>query len=167
MAAANFSRPWREADGRKIEWKGAIYRDNLAAEHRFVIDYYINGTDQTIRDAVKDVASLVKTANSLSESSDADTVALRTPAEMFDHLRTLQTVLDTDPHYRYGISLDPTAPEIVADPELAAATQVTAEDGQTVTVRVYQRFARPPRAERSRDRVEVWAVRHLCRDTAE
>lgn len=132
---------WREADGREIAWKGAIYCDNLAAEHRFVIDYYINGADQTIRDAVKDVASLAKTANSLSESSDAGTVALRTPAEMMDHLRVLQTVLDTDPHYRYDISLEHAASAIVKEPDLVAATQVSWEDGQTVTVRVYQRFA--------------------------
>jgi hypothetical protein len=135
---------WREADGRRIEWKGAIYCDNLAAKYRFVIDYYINGADQTIRDAVKDIAALARTDRSLADSSDSDagTVALRTPAEMFDHLKTLQGVLDTDPHYRYGISLDPTPPDIDPDePDLVAATQVSQEDGQTVTVRVYQRFA--------------------------
>jgi hypothetical protein len=68
-------------------------------------------------------------------------VALATPAELYGHLVKLQTVLDTDPHYRYGISLDPTRPEIVGEPDLVAATQVTQADGQTVTVRVYQRFA--------------------------
>jgi hypothetical protein len=132
---------WRNADGRSVEWKGAIYCDNLAARYRFVIDYYLHGAEQTIRDAVKDIASMLRTDRSLSDSSNADSVALVTPAEVFDHLMTLQRVLDTDPHYRYGISLDTTAPDVVADPDLVAATQLTQEDGQTVTVRVYQRFA--------------------------
>lgn len=132
---------WRQADGRRIEWKGAIYCDNLAAKFRFVIDYYLHGAEQTIRDAVKDVASLFKTDQSLPDSVGTGSVAVMTPAELFEHFKKLQRVLDTDPHYRYGISLDPTAPDIVNEPELVAATQVTQEDGQTVTIRVYQRFA--------------------------
>lgn len=134
---------WRQADGRRIEWKGALYCDNLAAKYRFVIDYYLHGADQIIREAVKDVASLLKTDQSLpaSAAAGARTVALMTPAELFDHLTTLNRVLDTDPHYRYAISLDPAPPDIVNEPDLVAATQVTQEDGQTVTVRVLQRFA--------------------------
>lgn len=133
---------WRAVDERKIEWKGRTYCDNLAAKYWFVVDYYFQGREQTIRDAVKDVASLLKTDKSLPDSADAaGEAALVTPAEIYGHLVTLQTVLDTDPHYRYGISLDPTQPDIVQEPALVAATQVTRDDGQTVTVRVYQRFA--------------------------
>lgn len=133
---------WRQADGRRIEWKGAVFCNNLAAKYRRVIDYYINGADQTIRDAVKDVASLLRTDQSLPDPAGNDgVVALITPAEVFDHLIRLQSVLDTDPHYRYGISLDPSAPDIVNQPNLVAATQVTQADGQTVTFRVFQRFA--------------------------
>jgi hypothetical protein len=132
---------WRDADGRKIEWKGRTHCDNLAAKYPFVVDYYVHGGQQTIRDAVKDVAALLKTDASLHDSADADTVALATPAELYGHLAKLQSVLDTDPHYRYGVSLDPTPPEIVEEPDLVAASQVTQEDGQTVTFRIYRRFA--------------------------
>jgi hypothetical protein len=132
---------WRAAEGRKIEWKGRTYCENLAAKYPFVVDHYLHGGQQTIRDAVKDLGALLKTDSSLPDSSEADTVALATPAELHGHLVKLQTVLDTDPHYRYGISLDPTKPEIAEEPGLVAATQMTQADGQTVTVRVYQRFA--------------------------
>jgi hypothetical protein len=133
---------WRQADGRGIEWKGRTYCDHLAAKYPFVVDYYLHGGQQTIRDAVKDLASLLKTDKSLPDSPpDADAVALVTPAELYGHLAKLQSVLDTDPHYRYGVSLDPTQPELVEQPNLVAATQLTQPDGQTVTFRIYQRFA--------------------------
>jgi hypothetical protein len=97
-----------------------------------VIDFYLHGGSQTIRDAIKDVAALLRTDQSLPDPSDTSTAALVTPAEVYGHLAKLQSVLDTDPHYRYGVSLDPTPPEIVEQPNLVA-TQITEPDGQTIT----------------------------------
>jgi hypothetical protein len=107
-----------------------------------VVDYYLHGGREHILEAFKDLASILRTDSSLPDPSTADagTSALLTPAELQDHLFKLQQVLDTDPHFRYGTSLDPTRPEILEQDDLVAATQVTQPDGQTLTVRIYKRF---------------------------
>jgi hypothetical protein len=71
---------WRVAPGRRIEWHRRVYCDNLAAKYPFVVDYYLHGGREALRDAVRDVAALLRTDASLPDSAGADTVALTTPA---------------------------------------------------------------------------------------
>lgn len=132
---------WRNAKGKRIEWKDRSFCVDLAAKYSYVVDYYLHGGSAKIREAVKDVALLLRTDASLPDPSVADPeVALVTPGELQDHLLRVQHVLDTDPHFRYGISLDPEPPEILGNEDLVAASQATQPDGRTVTVRIYQRF---------------------------
>jgi predicted RNase H-like HicB family nuclease len=133
---------WRNAPSRLIKWEGRPLCMSLAAKYPFVVDYYLHGGQQHIIDAFKDLASVLATDKSLPDPSTADsgTAALVTPAQLQDHLFKVQKVLDTDPHFKYGISLDPAPPAILDEDSLVAASQVTQPDGRSVTVRIYQRF---------------------------
>ena len=133
---------WRGAPGRLIKWEGRSFCMSLAAKYPFVVDYYLHGGQQHIVDAFKDLASVLATDDSLPDPSSAGpgTAALVTPADLQGHIFKVQKVLDTDPHFRYGISLDPAPPEILDEQDLVAASQVTQPDGRSVTVRIYQRF---------------------------
>jgi hypothetical protein len=115
---------------------------SLASKYPYVVDYYLHGGRERILEAFKDLGSILLTDSALPDPSttDAGTAALLTSAEMQDHLFRLQKVLDTDPHLRYGINIDPTRPEIIDEPDLTAATHVTQADGQAVTTRIYERF---------------------------
>ena len=134
---------WRNAPGRVIKWEGRPLCTTLVSKYPYVVDYYLRGGQERILKAFADLSSIYLTDSSLPDPSTADagTAALLTPAEMQSHLFKLQEVLDTDPHFRYGISLDPTPPEITVEPDLVAATQVTQPDGRTITVRIKTRFA--------------------------
>jgi hypothetical protein len=134
---------WRNPPERVIKWEGRPLCITLASTYPNVVDYYLHGGRERILKAFKDLSSIYLVDSVLPDPSTADegTAALLTPAELQDHLFELQEVLDTDPHFRYGISLDPTPPEIVDEPDLVAATQVTQPDGRTLTVRIKQRFA--------------------------
>jgi hypothetical protein len=68
-------------------------------------------------------------------------VALLEPGEVREHLQRLHAVLDTDPHFRYGISLDPQPPELRPEPGLLAAQQETTQDGRTLTFKIFARSA--------------------------
>jgi hypothetical protein len=133
---------WHNAHGRLIKWEGRPLCITLAAKYPFVIDYYLRGGQQHIIEAFKDLASILRTDSSLPNTThvESGTAALVTPAELQDHLFKVQKALDTDPHFKYGISLDPTPPPILDEENLVAASQVTQPDGQTVTGRIYQRF---------------------------
>ena len=133
---------WRDVPGRVIKWEGRPFCMTLAAKYPFVVDYYLHGGQEHILDAFKDLASVLATDKSLPDppSGGAGTAALVTPAELQDHLFKVQKVLDTDPHFKYGISLDPAPPAILGEENLVAASQVTQPDGRSVTVRIYQRF---------------------------
>jgi hypothetical protein len=134
---------WHTTPGRVIKWEGRPLCVTLASKYPFVVDYYLHGGRERMLKAFGDLSSVYLTDSSLPDPSTADegTAALLTPAEVQGHLFKLQEVLDTDPHFRYGISLDSTPPEITLEPDLVAATQVTQPDGRTVTVRIKQRFA--------------------------
>jgi hypothetical protein len=134
---------WRSAPGRIIKWEGRPRCISLAAKYRYVVDYYVHGGQAHIMEAFKDLASILKTDDSLPDSSadGSATEALVIPADLEDHLFKLQKVLDTDPHFQYKIGLDFERPEILDEEKLIAASQVTRPGGQTVTVRIYWRFA--------------------------
>lgn len=152
---------WRNAPGRVIKWEGRPLCVTLASKYSYVVDYYLRGGQERILKAFADLSSIYLTDSSLPDPSTADVeaAALLTPAEMQGHLFKLQEVLDTDPHFRYGISLDPTPPEITVEPDLVAATQVTQPDGRTLTVRIKQRFA-----EALRERPIPMKVKFLATD---
>lgn len=134
---------WRNAPGRVIKWEGRPFCMTLASKYGYVVDYYLHGGRDRIVKALADLSSIYLNDLSLPNPSTAvgGTPALLTPAEVHEHLFKLQEVLDTDPHFRYGISIDPTPPEITTEPDLVAVTQMTQPDGRTVTVRIKQRFA--------------------------
>jgi len=130
---------WREAPGRIIKWKGLTYCELLASKFWFVADYYLHGGSQRIRDAVADVARIV--VRDITLPSATVTTAIMTPGELREHLGRLGRVLDGDPHFRYGFSVDPVAPDLHEELGIIAATQQTAPDGTCLTFRIYERFA--------------------------
>ena len=138
---------WLHAPGRSIDWKGLNFCESLAADHPYVVDYYLHGGRERLREAVADVAALLRTDMSLPSQSQAaenhspDTSALVTPGDVQEHLYKLDRVLDTDPHYRYGISLDLNRPDLQPEPRLVAATQERLAGGRWLTFKIYQRSA--------------------------
>lgn len=137
-------RAWLGAPGRKIEWKGLPFCDNLASDYPYVVDYYLHGGRQRLRDATDSVAGLLagdmKAREALNSAPGEGPAALLEPAEMIGHLTLLDEVLDTDPHYIYGHAISPTQPDLLQyEPNLVAATQRTLPNGKWLTFRIYQR----------------------------
>ena len=119
--------------------KGARSAKTLAGKYRHVIDYYLHGGEEKLREAVADMTAILKRDLAAGEASAAS--ASHDAAEMSGHLDRVFKVLDTDPHYRYDFSVDLTPPEITRRENMIAATQVIQPDGHTLTFRVYRRFA--------------------------
>lgn len=130
---------WLNTPGRIIEWKGLDFCEALVSKYWFVPDYYLHGGSERIRAAVSDVAKILQRDLQLTPASDSTSIL--TPAEIKEHLQRLQSTLDGDPHFQYGIALDPQRPPLLATPGLVAATQETAADGSTITFKIYQRHA--------------------------
>ncbi|WP_327097126.1 hypothetical protein OIE68_45935 [Nocardia vinacea] len=131
-------RAWRQAPGRIIEWHGLNYCEAMIAKHWYVQDYYLNGGRERLKNAVADVAKILQRDITLRDN-DSETSVL-TPAEIREHLVRVQGALDGDPHFRYGVSLDPHRPELREERDLLAAAQEIASDGSCLTFRIYQRF---------------------------
>lgn len=133
---------WRQSPGRIIEWKGLTYCEALASKYWFVADYYLHGGSERIKSAVADVAKILQRDITLPHT-DAGVSSTSTlePHELRDHLARLGRVLDGDPHFRYGFSVDPTAPQLYEEPGLIAAAQEIAPDGMCITFRIFERFA--------------------------
>lgn len=132
---------WRNEPGRRIEWKGLIFCEALASRHWSVIDYYLHGGAQRIRSAVDEVAKLLQNHMQWSDTGREASTSILTPAETREHLLRLQSVLDGDPHFSYGVSIDPHVPALLEEANLVAATQEVARDGSCLTFRIYQRFS--------------------------
>jgi len=150
---------WRNAPGRIIKWQGRPFCITLAAKYPYVIDYYLGGGREHLDKAIADLVSIISGPG--SSSAPHPGAGVLTPAGITSHLDTLKNVLDTDPHFTYGFSVDPTPPDLFADVGLAhkgfsvdrtapgivvadnliAATQESLSDGWTLTFRIYQRFA--------------------------
>lgn len=133
---------WRDTPGRIIEWKGLTYCEYLAAKFWFVADYYLHGGSERIKSAVGEVAKILQRDLSLS-TADLDTTSssILEPDDLREHLGRLGQALDGDPHFRYGFSVDPVAPQLRDEPGLIAAAQEIAPSGTTITFRIYERFA--------------------------
>jgi hypothetical protein len=140
-------RAWRDAPGRIVGWKALPYCQNLAAEYGYVIDYYLHGGAERIRTAVSDVGKLLQrdlglrdqqvTASQPKEGS----AAVLEPGEVREHLQRLNNVLDTDPHFRYEVTIGPYRPDLPPEPRLVAATQENMADGGWLTFKIYERSA--------------------------
>lgn len=137
------ARAWLEAPGRKIEWKGLIFCEPLAAEFPYVIDHYLHGGAERLRNAMDSLTTLLtgdlKAKNAAAAAPGEGPTALVEPAALVDHLTTLDQVLDTDPHYIYGHSIEPRRPVIQPEPDLVAAAQVELPKGRWLTFKIYQR----------------------------
>ena len=130
---------WRNSPDRIIAWKGLDYCEALASRYWFVPDYYLHGGSERLRAAVSDVARILQ--RDLEMTSASDSTSVLTPAEVTEHLHRLQSALDGDPHFRYGIALEPEPLPLLAVPGLIAATQKTGVDGSTITFKIYARHA--------------------------
>jgi hypothetical protein len=141
-------RAWLEAPGRVIAWKGLNFCENLAATYPYVVDYYIHGGQARLRDAVADLGRLLSVdvtlrpqGGSVAAAPGAGSAALLEPGEIREHLQRLDGVLDTDPHFRYGYSLDQNRPDLHPEPRLVAATQESIPGGRWLTFKIYERSA--------------------------
>jgi hypothetical protein len=141
-------RAWLEAPGRVIAWKGLSFCENLVADYPYVVDYYLHGGETRIRDAVAELSRLLGVDMAVRAGERAvtakpkdGTAALLEPGEIRQHLERLDRVLDTDPHFRYGYSLDLHRPDLQPEPRLVAATQESISGGRWLTFKIYQRSA--------------------------
>jgi hypothetical protein len=121
-----------------VEWRGLNFVDGLAAEYPDVIDYYVRDGKERLNAALSDLVKL------LGVTRETDGAAILTPGQVVEQLQALQPALDTDPHFRYALHLDPHRPDIPDEPGLVAAVQyghVDESAGGHVTVKSYERFA--------------------------
>ncbi|WP_417540462.1 hypothetical protein [Microbacterium maritypicum] len=133
---------WRQSPGRIIEWKGLTYCEALTSKYWFVADYYLHGGSERIKSAVAEVAKILQRDITLPHTdASASSTSILEPHELRDHLARLGRVLDGDPHFRYGFSVDPAAPQLHEEPGLIAAAQEIAPDGMCITFRIFERFA--------------------------
>ncbi|MFF9604897.1 hypothetical protein ACF1GY_21845 [Streptomyces sp. NPDC014684] len=132
---------WKNTEGRNIDWKGLLFCEALTSKYWYVPDYYLNDGSERIRSATTEVARLLRRDMTLPEVDEDAATSILEPAEVVGHLRRLQGVLDGDPHFRYGVSLDPSAPDVTQDEGLVAATQQIYPDGACLTFRIYSRVA--------------------------
>lgn len=119
------------------DWRGMNFLEGLAAEFPDVVDYYVSdGADRLAR-------VVGQLSEALQLAPRADGAALVTPAQLIQHLQALQPLLDTDPHFIYGISLDPVPPLTPSDPGLilAVTSAPHGDAGPAITVKVFARFA--------------------------
>jgi hypothetical protein len=141
---------WRTAPERVIAWRGLDFCEKLAADYRFVVDYYLEGGSGRIKDAVAELAKLIKRDDQLRDADPGDEgelvdgdrgSALLEPGEMEDHLGRLGRVLNTDPHFRYGFGVSPTRPDLRPEEGIIAATQQEIPGDLWLTFKIYQRSA--------------------------
>jgi hypothetical protein len=136
-------RAWRNDPLRVIGWKGLNFCENLAADFPYVIDYYIHGGRERLRGATAEIAALLQRDHTLpmvtAERASGSSAALLEPGEVREHLARLHDVLDTDPHYRYAVSIDVHRPQLHPDPDLVAAVQESLRGDSWLTIKIYQR----------------------------
>ncbi|RSM49270.1 hypothetical protein DMB66_45230, partial [Actinoplanes sp. ATCC 53533] len=141
-------RDWLDTPGRTIGWKGLNACESLVADYPYVVDYYLHGGQQRIRDAVAELGKLLQVdiplrsnEGTVPANGEQPTAALLTPGEIQGHLQRLDRALDTDPHFRYGHSLDINQPDLLPEPGLVAATQQRIAGGRWLTFKLYARSA--------------------------
>ena len=133
---------WLRAPGRIIGWKGLDFCEGLAAKYPYVVDYYAHGGSERLRTAMSDMAKLIDLDRKVDEAGakpSEGSVALIEPGEISKHLAALHAVLDTDPHYRYGISLDAYEPQFRPEPWLVTAQFKKVADDRWISIKIYAR----------------------------
>jgi hypothetical protein len=143
-------RSWMATRDRIIDWRGLSYCESLVADYPYVVDYYLHGGHDRLAESNAELAKLLgmdqRLRNLELEAGKGRSVALLRPDEVSDHVARLARVLDTDPHYRFGISID-LDPSLLGGQASSAATEVgvMSASQQTVgadywyTVRTYAR----------------------------
>lgn len=141
------AREWLHAPGRQLTWEGLPFCETLVGDYPRVVDYYLHDGSERLRDAVRDMTALIGGDMRAREGSTASagegSAALMEPAEILSTFAKIDEVLDTDPHYHYGLSIHPGAepPELAYEPDLVAAHQRSLRNGRWLTFRIYQRSA--------------------------
>lgn len=123
----------------KTEWRGKLFVETLATKHPHVIDHYFGGGRERLADAMKDALRMA-TGRDLEQGDGllAPIQAVMTTAQ------AAQRLADTDPHFRFGISLDPNQPSEESGRDAGCLFMATTYDpglDMWLCVRVYPRFA--------------------------
>lgn len=118
------------------DWRGLSFVDGLAAEFPDVVDYYVGDGRQRLEIVVGQLTSAMG-----MKPNDGDGIV--SPSQLSNYLQSLAPVLDTDPHFRYEVSLGPMKSYVMSEPDLILAAIHSVGDGNdnAVTVRVFPRFA--------------------------
>ena len=117
-------------------WRGLSFVDGLAAEFPDVVDYYVGDGRRRLEIVVGQLTSAMG-----MKPNDGDGIV--SPSQLSNYLQSLAPVLDTDPHFRYEVSLGPMKPYVMSEPNLilAAINSVGDANDNAVTVCVFPRFA--------------------------
>lgn len=124
----------------KRTWNGLPFCSKLAGKYWFVIDYYMHGGRDRVNSGMSDLAKILSTDMTLRGNESGSSADLQ-PAELAEHLGRVQSAISGDPHFKYGISLDPHLVPVTVEGGLVAATQRIEPDGSCITFRIYPRFA--------------------------
>ncbi len=116
------------------DWRGLSFIDGLAAEFPEVVDYYVGNGRQRLETVVGQLTSAMG-----MKPNDGD--GLVSPSQLSDYLQSIAPVLDTDPHFRYEVSLGPMKSYVMPEPDLILAAIHSIGNDNAVTVRVFPRFA--------------------------
>lgn len=119
------------------DWRGRDYLDGLAAKFPDVIDYYLQDGADRVERVVNQMVALL----GIKEKTDG--AGLITPAQVIEQLHGLETLLNTDPHFSYGISIAPVVPKLheMGSGFVAALTRsTTSGEGGAVTVKIFPKF---------------------------
>lgn len=121
----------------ECDWRGLTFVDGLAAEFPDVIDYYLHdGADRL-------AAVVTQLTETMRLEPKAEGQGIVTPAQLVEYLHSVQPLLDTDPHFKYAISLDYEMPALPGDAGMivAVSSARVGHSGPVVTVKVFPRFA--------------------------
>lgn len=135
---------WLQEPGRVIGWKGLDFCESLAAKYQYVVDYYLHGGSDRLRTTMSEMAKLIGLDRDVREATaepGEGAVALIEPGEIAGQLEALHAVLDTDPHYRYGIGLDVSEPQFRPEPLLVTAQYKKVAEDRWLTFKIYARSA--------------------------
>lgn len=119
----------------QCDWRGLSFLDGLAAEFPDVVDYYVGNGRQRLESIIGKLTSAMG-----MKPSGGD--GLITPAQLGGYLQELAPILDTDPHFRYEVSVGPAKSNITSEPGMIFASERSAgpDNSNAVTVRVFTRF---------------------------
>lgn len=99
------------AHGVSPRWRGLTYVEQLVAKYPDIVDYYLNGGADRIKEAHTTAAALFGVERG-EPSTDV--------GELVQRIQRTLTMLDTDPHYRYELRFgEGSLPPVPSRPRLA------------------------------------------------